>query len=56
MHLAGKSGDEIAQLISTLMELKRSCTHNPSLMEGLNKNIQALQTLRDEKVARKKDS
>ena len=51
LHLAGKSGDALAKLISVLMDLKRNYTHNPVLVESLEATIQALQARRDEALA-----
>lgn len=51
LHLAGKSGDALAKLISTLMDLKRNYAHNPILVESLEATIQALQARRDEALA-----
>jgi hypothetical protein len=48
IHLAGKTGDPLARLISTLMDLKRNYAHNPSLVESLDATINALQTRREE--------
>lgn len=46
IHLAGKSGDALARLISTLMDLKRNYAHNPKLVESLDASIAALQARR----------
>ncbi len=51
LHLAGKSGDPLAKLISTLMDLKRSYADSPALVETLEKSIQVLQAKREEAVA-----
>lgn len=51
IHLAGKGGDLLAKLISTLMDLRRNYAHNPTLVEGLDSTIQALQTRREESLA-----
>jgi hypothetical protein len=51
IHLAGKSGDALARLISTLMDLKRNYAHNPTLVESLEATIQALQNRREEALA-----
>jgi GYF domain 2 len=48
LHLAGKGGDMLARLISTLMDLKRAYTHNTALVESLEQSIQALQKKRQE--------
>jgi hypothetical protein len=52
IHLAGKSGDPLAKLISTLMDLKRGYAHNPTLVDSLESTIAALQTRREERVDR----
>jgi hypothetical protein len=48
IHLAGKSGDVLARLISTLMDLRRNYAHNPALVESLDASIQALQSKREQ--------
>jgi uncharacterized protein DUF4339 len=48
IHLAGKAGDSLAKLISTLMDLKRNYSHNPQLVESLETSIASLQARRDE--------
>jgi hypothetical protein len=48
LHLAGKSGDALAKLICTLMDLKRNYTHNAALVEHLDATIQALQRKREQ--------
>jgi hypothetical protein len=47
LHLAGKSGDVLARLISTLMDLKRNYSHNPGLVATLDASIHALQSKRE---------
>jgi hypothetical protein len=47
IHLAGKSGDVLAKLISTLMDLKRNYAHNAGLVATLDASIQALQNKRE---------
>jgi hypothetical protein len=47
LHLAGKSGDHLARLISTLMDLKRNYAHNAGLVATLDASIQALQSKRE---------
>jgi hypothetical protein len=51
LHLAGKSGDALAKLISTLMDLKRNYAHNPNLVNSLESTIQTLQARREESLA-----
>jgi hypothetical protein len=50
LHLAGKSGDAIAKLICTLMDLKRNYAHNTALVENLDKSIQVLQAKREKEM------
>lgn len=47
LHLAGKSGDSIAKLVSTLMDLKRRNTQNATLAGVIDNNIRALLSLRE---------
>jgi len=47
LHLAGKSGDALAKLICTLIDLKRNYAHNTALVEHLDETIQILQSKRD---------
>jgi hypothetical protein len=49
LHLAGKSGDAIARLISRLMDLKRRFADNPTLQQSLDKNIEQLLALREQR-------
>jgi GYF domain 2 len=49
LHLAGKSGDATAKLISTLLDMKRSCAANPGLVECLEATIAVLRARRDER-------
>jgi hypothetical protein len=49
LHLAGKSGDAIARLISRLLDLKRRFASNTTLGESLERNIQQLLALRKER-------
>jgi hypothetical protein len=51
LHLAGKSGDADAKLLSTLMDLRRTYAHNASLVETLDTTIGVLQAARKEKSA-----
>jgi hypothetical protein len=46
LHLAGKQGDTIARLISTLSDLKRRYADNPSMVEMIDKNIHDLKAIR----------
>lgn len=46
LHLAGKQGDSIARLVSTLMDLKRRNATNNSLVDIIDKNIRDLLSLR----------
>jgi hypothetical protein len=50
LHLAGKSGDALAKLIGTLMELKRNYANNPGLVANLNTTIEVLQNKRDKEM------
>jgi hypothetical protein len=50
LHLAGKQGDQVARLISRLMDLRRKCAHNPSLEQSLDKNIKQLLSLRSQEL------
>jgi len=49
LHLAGKTGDPIARLVSRLMDLKRRFSQNPSLEESIDKNIKHLMALREQR-------
>jgi GYF domain 2 len=51
LHLAGKSGDAIAKLICTLMDLKRNYAHNTALVQNLDTTIQVLHTKRGQEPA-----
>lgn len=51
LHLAGKSGDSIAKLVSTLMDLKRRNVQNATLAEIIDNNIRALLSLREKAPA-----
>jgi hypothetical protein len=46
LHLAGKRGDMIAKLVSTLLDMKRKYSSNASMVEIIDKNIQDLKTIR----------
>jgi hypothetical protein len=43
LYRAGKNGDLNAKLISTFMDLKRRCAHNPALAASIEETIAALQ-------------
>lgn len=47
LHLAGKTGDSIAKLVSHLIDLKRSNSSNASLVEVIDKNIRDLLAMRE---------
>jgi hypothetical protein len=46
LHLAGKRGDSLARLISSLLEMRRTHVGNENLLEIIDKNIQALKEKR----------
>lgn len=46
LHLAGKRGDEIARLISTLLDMKRRYSDNLSMVGIIDKNIHDLKAMR----------
>jgi hypothetical protein len=46
LHLAGKKGDMIARLISTLLDMKRKYSTNPSMVEIIDKNVEDLKGMR----------
>ena len=48
LHLAGKSGDMLARLISTLLDMQRSYAKNPALAENIETTIRALRAKREE--------
>lgn len=48
LHMAGKSGDELAKLMSLFMDLKRNCAANPALVANLDETIAQLRTKREE--------
>lgn len=48
LHLAGKSGDATAKLISTLLDIKRNCASNPALAQSLEATVAALRARRGE--------
>jgi hypothetical protein len=50
LHLAGKSGDVLARLISTLQDLKKNYAANDALVETLDKSIEVLRARRAEKA------
>lgn len=47
LHIAGKTGDSLARLMSTLMDLKRDHAENPAVVETLEKSIQILRSKRE---------
>jgi hypothetical protein len=49
LHLAGKSGDNIARLVSQLLDLKRRFTGNTTMLHSLDQNIQHLLALREQR-------
>jgi hypothetical protein len=51
LHLAGKKGDMIAKLISTLMDMKRKYSDNASMVEIIDKNIHDLKAIRTRGLA-----
>jgi hypothetical protein len=55
MHLAGKEGDNLAQLISVLLDLKRTHEKNPTLLESLDRSLAVLKERRD-KLQASRDS
>jgi hypothetical protein len=48
LHLAGKSGDALAKLISTLMDIKRTYAANAALVENVDATIAVLRAKREE--------
>jgi hypothetical protein len=46
LHLAGKRGDEIARLISTLLDLRRKYADNISLLSIIDRNVHDLKAMR----------
>jgi hypothetical protein len=52
LYLAGKGGDALARLISTLMVLKKNYSDHAALAESLEKSIQVLKARRDQGQAR----
>jgi hypothetical protein len=46
VHLAGKKGDMIAKLVSTLLDMRRKYRSNASMVEIIEKNIQDLKAIR----------
>jgi len=46
IHLAGKEGDMIARLISSLLDMKRRYPGNPTMVETIERNIQDLKAIR----------
>jgi hypothetical protein len=52
LYLAGKQGDDLAKLISTLLDMKKSYATNPVLVETLTRSIAVLQAKREEAARR----
>jgi hypothetical protein len=50
IHMAGKKGDVIARLISTLLDMKRRYHQNLSMVEIITKNVQDLKAIRARKL------
>jgi hypothetical protein len=48
LHLAGKSGDVLAKLISNLMDMQRTHANNPALSENIETTIKVLKAKREE--------
>jgi len=48
LHMAGKSGDVLARLISNLLDMQRSYVSNPALSENIETTIKALRAKREE--------
>lgn len=46
LHLAGKQGDTLARLMSTLLDIKRRHQSNPSLVAMIDRSIHDLKTMR----------
>jgi hypothetical protein len=46
LHLAGKQGDVVARLLSTLMDLKKKHLDNAAMGELIDRNIQDLKAIR----------
>jgi hypothetical protein len=50
LHLAGKQGDRIARLISTLLDMKRRYRDNPAMTPIIERSIQELKAIRERAV------
>jgi hypothetical protein len=48
LHLAGKEGDETAQLLSLLLDLKRAHENKPELVASLDRSIALLKVKREQ--------
>jgi hypothetical protein len=48
LHLAGKSGDEFAKLMSVMMDLRRAYADHSELMTSLDRTIEMLRAKREE--------
>lgn len=48
LHLAGRNGDDLAKLISSLMDMKRNYANNPALIDSLEATIVTLRAKREE--------
>jgi hypothetical protein len=46
LHLAGKQGDLLARLLSTLFDLRRRYADNPTMVQSIDKNIHDLKAIR----------
>ncbi len=51
LHLAGKKGDQIAKLLSTLFDMRRRYRDNAPLVEVIERNIQDLKAVRERGLA-----
>jgi len=51
IHLAGKQGDQIARLISTLFDLRRRCKDSPATVELIDRNIHDLKDIRERAIS-----
>jgi hypothetical protein len=50
LHLAGKQGDRIAPLLSTLFDMRRRYADNATMLDIIDKNIHALKVMREGKA------
>jgi hypothetical protein len=46
LYLAGKQGDAIARLISTLLDMRKRSENSPYMVEIIDKNVQSLKAIR----------